>query len=147
MGFGWQNKANIESISSHLDPSQVMFLFFDGCPILVPPQSNVLNFWWVLAGKAEQIFRLLRPVLSCPPQVMFSIFGGFGWQNRANVKTVSSRPGPSPGNVLNFWWVLGSKTEQIYRWFRPAAPSPGNVLWRNSASIETISFRPAPPQR
>jgi hypothetical protein len=30
MGFGWQNEANIETISSHLGLSQVMFSIFDG---------------------------------------------------------------------------------------------------------------------
>jgi hypothetical protein len=29
MGFGWQNGANIETISSHLGPSQVMFSILD----------------------------------------------------------------------------------------------------------------------
>jgi hypothetical protein len=53
---------------------------------------------------------------------------GFGWPNRANIETISSRPGPSPGNVLNFWWVWAGKTEQILRPFRPVLVTPHELI-------------------
>ena len=54
----------------------------------------------------DAILRLFRPVLGLP-QVLFSILMGFGWQNRANIETISSHLGPSQVmfSIFDGFWL------------------------------------------